>query len=76
MLSAWEKLLFRVQGEFSVQCFGGDAEQLGRLSLVAAGGAERAFDGLTFGFGQRHGRKIAKAHRRRLSGNTAEDLLR
>ena len=58
MLSAWKKLLFRVQGEFSVQCFGGDAEQLGRLSLVSAGSAERAFDGLTFGFGQRHGSKI------------------
>ena len=60
MLSAWKKLLFRVQGEFSVQCFGGDAEQLGRLSLVSASGAERAFDGLTFGFGQRHGRKIGR----------------
>lgn len=39
-------LLFHVQGEFGIESFRGDAENLGSLRLVAAGGRERSLDGL------------------------------
>jgi len=54
MFKGWEKLLFRIQSELGIQRLRRDAEELRRLRLVPARGAERAFDRLAFGFGERH----------------------